>query len=284
MNTLIYIGIGILWAIFGSFWSVLTSRMEKWTSRKTIQSILIGRSRCDKDQTPLKRNQLIPIRSYIHNKGRCRQCGHKLPSWYTWLEIGSALIFVLTYHLLTHYTTASTISIAARIILNRLLLTIAIYDARTQILHMPLRYLSCIPTIFIIHIHNTRKESLISAILYIGITTLVYRAAKRYAQKKHQQSEGLGQGDIYVMGTIGAIVPVLRTYQHITIENITTIINSYLRILIVASIISLCHRGLAHKQISRKKTDTQIAFIPGLVLWLWIVTITAPYRQQQIAP
>lgn len=118
----------------------------------------------------------------------------------------------------------------------------ALYDARTQFLHMPLRYLSRIPVIVIISHNNTWKESALYTLVYIAITIIIYQAAKRYATTKHQESEGLGQGDIYIMAIIGAIVPVVLSYQDIASQDIMTKINSYLRIIIVASCISLGYR------------------------------------------
>jgi len=282
MNIVTYIIIGILGTVVWSFWSVLTTRLEKDISRKTIQSILIGRSRCDNDQKALKRQQLIPIRSYIAHKGRCWHCWQKIAPWYLRLEIASAVVFMATYYILTHYTTANLGSIIAWMMLNELLLLLALYDARTQLLHMSLRYVSLIPVTVIIFHNNAWKESLLYTLIYITITTAIYRAAKRYAHKKHQQKEGLGQGDIYIMAIFGAVVPVVLSYHHIASQGVTTMINSYLRIIIIASCISLGHRWLQQLSKSKKTADKDIAFIPGLVLWFWIVAITANYRQNWI--
>lgn len=64
---------------------------------ETKESIFIGRSHCPKCGTVLKWYDLIPVLSFLFQKGECRYC-HKKISWqYPLVEILTALIFLLFF-------------------------------------------------------------------------------------------------------------------------------------------------------------------------------------------
>lgn len=58
----------VLGAIWGSFVGVLCQR---WPNG---ESIITGRSRCDHCQLPLRAHELVPILSYLIQRGKCRRC------------------------------------------------------------------------------------------------------------------------------------------------------------------------------------------------------------------
>lgn len=57
-----------LGAIWGSFVAALCQRWPEG------ESILTGRSRCDHCQLPLQAYELVPILSYVIQRGKCRRC------------------------------------------------------------------------------------------------------------------------------------------------------------------------------------------------------------------
>lgn len=78
----------IIGACFGSFLNMLVYRVHHGLN-------LFGRSFCDKSHKPLHPVDLIPIVSYVIFKGRCRDCGTKLPLIYPLIETLSGVLSVL---------------------------------------------------------------------------------------------------------------------------------------------------------------------------------------------
>ncbi|MCT4616987.1 MAG: prepilin peptidase [Candidatus Gracilibacteria bacterium] len=90
MELLIIIFIYILGTIFGSFSSVVISRI-----RKKEKGIFMGRSHCTSCNTTLQARDLIPIFSYVFSRGKCRFCNQKVSALYPILEIVMGTVFAL---------------------------------------------------------------------------------------------------------------------------------------------------------------------------------------------
>ena len=86
---LIYVLSFILWAVFGSFSSVLIRRT--WMK---LSWITTDRSRCPNCKHILSSKDLIPIISWILQKWKCRYCNNKISIMYPLLEIIMGLFFV----------------------------------------------------------------------------------------------------------------------------------------------------------------------------------------------
>ena len=80
---------GILGLAVGSFVNVLIDRLPKG------QSVVWGRSRCDFCKKTLRWYELIPIVSFVMQKGRCRRCRKKISWQYPIVEVVTAVGFVL---------------------------------------------------------------------------------------------------------------------------------------------------------------------------------------------
>jgi prepilin signal peptidase PulO-like enzyme (type II secretory pathway) len=84
----------ILGAAIGSFINVLVERTSRGESLK-------GRSYCESCKKTLSPFELIPLLSYIIQKGKCKNCSAKLSPQYFIIELITALLFVLVYYLVT---------------------------------------------------------------------------------------------------------------------------------------------------------------------------------------
>ena len=73
-------GLGLLGAILGSFIATLVVR---WTQDR---SVLRGRSVCDGCRTPLKPIELVPLFSFVVQRGRCRRCGSAIDPRHVGIE------------------------------------------------------------------------------------------------------------------------------------------------------------------------------------------------------
>ncbi|MFA6692036.1 MAG: prepilin peptidase [Saccharofermentanales bacterium] len=77
--------------VFGSFFNVVGLRLPN----KSLFSE--QRSYCDYCRRQLGWQELIPIWSYLAQKGRCRECGAKISPLYPIMELVTGLFFALTY-------------------------------------------------------------------------------------------------------------------------------------------------------------------------------------------
>lgn len=81
----------LLGAVLGSFLNCAawrTARGEAWWT---------GRSRCPVCGHVLGASELLPVLSFLVQRGRCRHCGAKLSLRYPMTELGFALLTVLSY-------------------------------------------------------------------------------------------------------------------------------------------------------------------------------------------
>lgn len=272
----------ILWTIFGSFGGVLIERLADSCNRKTIRSILTGRSICPAcpDQREFARYELIPIVSRLRQWGRCTRCASPIPQRYLRLEIASGLVFVMTYLRGAHYWLALT-EVVRRLVINWLLLLILIYDLQTQYLHTPLWYMLIAVIVGYLLTHTPLLSlwiPLVPAAIWTALIWLIWRSASIYARRRYGQSEGIGSGDVIIIATIS---PLLLTVAHITwfdqreMRSFYTL-QSFFYMLIIASIVSLFIAALTHKN----KAGQTLAFLPWLIIAWRILTRIAPRATQ----
>lgn len=88
---MILLFIFILGLVFGSFLNVLILRYN------TGESVIKGSSRCFICGKKLKWRELIPVLSFIIQKGRCRNCGVKISLEYLIVEIIAGFVFIFIY-------------------------------------------------------------------------------------------------------------------------------------------------------------------------------------------
>ncbi|MBI3634048.1 MAG: prepilin peptidase [Candidatus Yonathbacteria bacterium] len=123
MDFLILVPVFILGTIIGSFLNVVIYRYNSGLSP------LKGRSQCFACGKILHWYELIPIVSFIIERGRCANCRVKLSWQYPVVEIFSGIIFVVVYVL--GKTLPETIYL---LVIFSTLLVIAVYDLRHKII------------------------------------------------------------------------------------------------------------------------------------------------------
>jgi leader peptidase (prepilin peptidase)/N-methyltransferase len=85
----------VIGACAGSFLNVISLRYQPEESLLG-RGVISGRSRCPHCRRILRAVELIPLVSFIAQKGRCRSCGVRLSLQYPVVEAIAGLIFVLT--------------------------------------------------------------------------------------------------------------------------------------------------------------------------------------------
>ena len=88
---MIYLLLFIAGVFIGSFLGVVVDRIPR------KETVLKGRSHCEKCKKDLGLFDLIPVISFLILKGKCRYCKVKLPLFYPIIELSTGILFVATY-------------------------------------------------------------------------------------------------------------------------------------------------------------------------------------------
>lgn len=128
----------ILGIIIGSFLNVVILRHN---SGKTVG----GRSMCFSCGKTLHAHELVPVFSYIIQRGRCSVCKSKISIQYPLVECLTGIVFALTAVMYSHLFFLSPFSFGVKFLyigyLFSLLIVIAVYDARHKIIPNEFVYL-----------------------------------------------------------------------------------------------------------------------------------------------
>jgi len=237
-----YIGTGvfvlIIGLVFGSFLNVLIARIPN------DENVAFPASHCPKCKTPLKLYHNIPLFSWLFLKGECAFCKEKISIQYPIVELLSGIIFASIYIKLG----LSYMSIMIALSFS-FLLALSVIDYYIKMVPDSLNLLALSTAIvaamsiqgFIINFQN--------ALLFVGGFALL-RFYLSYFMKK----EALGEGDLMVAGTMGAMVGLQLGLMAIFVSAIL---------------------ALPVMLIMRNETDESkmVPFVPFLAMALYLVYI-----------
>lgn len=114
--------VALVGCIVGSFLNVVILRYG------TGKSWVSGRSLCFTCGKNLTAKELIPLFSYLWQRGKCSECGAKISPQYFFVELATALLFLLVYK------TAPGMLMVGPWIIWSLLVIITVYDLRHKII------------------------------------------------------------------------------------------------------------------------------------------------------
>jgi leader peptidase (prepilin peptidase)/N-methyltransferase len=181
-------GIVVLFGLlFGSFLNVLILRIPK------DESVVFPSSHCTSCGKDLKWWHNIPVFSWLFLGGKCSFCKDKISIQYPIIELTSALIFGAVYYKLGNLP----YSFIAGLVFA-LLLGLSLIDLRYKAVPDSLNLAALTLAVFA---SPTILENFQNALLYAGGFALL-RFYVSFALKK----EALGEADIMIAGTIGAMI------------------------------------------------------------------------------
>lgn len=197
----------ILGTIMGSFYLVLGTRFPKG------EDVVKSRSRCDNCKKILKWYNLIPLVSFIVQKGKCSSCGQKISSEHFFAEIFTGLLFLLT----SIYFSFGYNYLVGLIIVS-LMVIIFISDFKYMIILDSPLVVSVVLIIILKLIYfgfKTTIYSIISGLILFLIMLLIEKLGSLILKK-----DSLGGGDIkfaFLMGLtldvkLGIVALVLSTF------------------------------------------------------------------------
>jgi leader peptidase (prepilin peptidase)/N-methyltransferase len=180
---------GLVW---GSFLNVVIHRLPSG------ESLVSPRSRCPSCRKPVAAYDNVPVLSYVLLRGRCRRCGAGISPRYPLIEasvgVGSLLAF-LRHGLSLEY--------AVELAFVAAMIALIFIDFDHQILPNSITLPGTAIGLALAgpRAAITLRESLLGALLGAGLLFLVAEVYLRL-----RKVEGLGMGDVKMMGMVGAFV------------------------------------------------------------------------------
>ncbi|MBU1669089.1 prepilin peptidase [bacterium] len=182
LATIVFI-FGIL---IGSFLNVVIYRIPKG------ESIVFPSSKCQSCQTPLKWYHNIPIFSWLFLRGKCGFCSEKIAIQYPFIELVTGIIAVaLFYKLGLVWYLPFVFAVFA------LLLALVMIDFKYMEVPDNLNLFALALSV----IGLTVLDSIQNALMAAGGVALL-----RYYLSYFLNKEAMGEGDIIVAGTMGALL------------------------------------------------------------------------------
>jgi len=192
--------------VIGSFLNVLIYRIPKG------ENIAYPASKCQSCQTALKWWHNIPIFSWLFLGGKCHFCKEKISMQYPLIEFGTGVIAVLLYFKLGLVWYMPIV-----FIVFALLLALVMIDFKYMAVPDSLNLLALALAVIQPNIIDSIQYALMSA---GGLTLLRYYLS--YFLKK----EAMGEGDIIVAGTMGALLGFPLFFYALFLSAILAIIPS----------------------------------------------------------
>lgn len=182
--------IGIIGLILGSFFNVCILRIPKG------ESIVYPPSHCSCGHI-LKWYELIPVLSWIALKGRCKECKEKISFQYPFIEILTAIIFIIIF--LVFGFSINTIKF---LVLFSILIIDSMIDIKTQEVYFSISIVAFIFGIIFNIIEvlqgGSLEKSIISLVIAVVIMGFIYLSSKKV--------DGFGLGDVEIIVFISLYV------------------------------------------------------------------------------
>ncbi len=222
---------GLLGLCIGSFINVVVLRTHSG------KSFVTGRSECPKCYKQLAWYELIPVISYVLQRGSCRGCGKRISAQYPLVELTTGALFASLYAFWGTNSTLAIFSLVAWLLVTGLLVASAVYDWRWMLL--PDAFM--LPAIGIAALYvllfgtyfgqNALLERGLGAIVFAGFFAALWGGSK---------GKWLGDGDIRLAVVMGLMLS--------TPQLITAVFFSF-NIAAVASVVLLATKRKTRKDV-----------------------------------
>ncbi len=183
----------IVGTIFGSFYNVVGYRIPRG------ESIMYPSSHCTKCNHKLGPMELVPILSFLFLKGKCKNCGEKISSFYPIFEFLSGVLFALSF-IIFGFSWQCLLSI----VFISMLLIIIVSDMKTMIIPDSVLIIFSI-IIIIIKYFMVGVPGIVYSLLdslYSFIFMLMLKLLGDFLFKK----ESMGGGDIKLLAVFGLTI------------------------------------------------------------------------------
>ena len=183
----------IIGTVMGSFYHVVATRLSM------EESIIKPGSHCPRCNHFLRWYENIPIISYLMLKGRCSECGSKIPLSYLVVEIVTGALFAVCYHVF-----GISIELLIGIIFISSLVIVIISDIEYMIILDEILIVSTLVVAVIYVIFLGLEQAAYH--IYSGVGAFVIMYSIKLLGDKLFKKESLGGGDIKLMFLFGMVL------------------------------------------------------------------------------
>ncbi len=262
---IILVFVFLLGLVIGSFLNVVILR---YNTGKSIN----GRSGCFSCGKKLEWYELIPVFSFIIQRGRCRKCGARLSWQYPLVELLTALLFTAIFikysaELLNPVTaTLAGINILFFFVITALLIVILVYDIRHKIIPDGLVYgfalLSLLKILVVMREHLFTPETLYAILagplLFLPFFLLWYFSDGKWI--------GLGDGKLalgigFLLGILPGISAIILSFW----------IGAGVSLLLIAARSLIAKFGKSFSITQNLTLKSEIPFAPFLIMGIAVV-------------
>jgi leader peptidase (prepilin peptidase)/N-methyltransferase len=247
--------------LFGSFLNVVILRIPEG------ESVVFGSSHCPNCKTPLKPWHNIPLLSWLFLRGKCSFCKNKISTQYPIIELLSAIIFVIIAN--KYGISIPSFFIALSFMM---LLALSMIDFKYKMVPDSLNILAIFFAVFGAWSINGLFINFQNALLFAGgftllrfilsyyLTSSIYRAGikTKTSWNKHYDRtpfiEAMGEGDIMVAATMGALLGVKLTL-------VAIFLSSLLALPVMIAVVN------------KSREEQRVPFVPFLAMATFIVYI-----------
>ncbi len=241
---MIYLLIFVFGLIMGSFYMVVGIRLP------LKKSIIKPRSHCEKCNHYLKWYELIPVISFVLQKGKCNNCHQKISKFYPLCELLCGLLFLLNYIIF-----GFSFKFLTSILISSLMIIIFISDFKYYIILDSPILIASILYLILEFIFLDIKTTILS--FCSGVTMFVIMILIMLLGNLIFKRESLGGGDIKLSFFIGMVlVPRLSLIS-----------------LIFASFFALIYACI----FLQIKKESEIPYGPFLMIGFYITFLLSPY-------
>jgi leader peptidase (prepilin peptidase)/N-methyltransferase len=257
MDTIIFIVIFLLGTIVGSFLNVVIYRFN------TSRSVVVGRSICMNCSHTLNWYEMIPVLSFLIQKGRCRSCATTISHQYPIVEFITGIIFaIIAYHflpILSISVNTFVFLLSFFVFIFSILIVISVYDIRHKIIPDRLVYTFAFFALLSTFLNTTGFGPLFTLPTFSAISAGIVLPLPFALIWLLSKGRLMGLGDAKIIMGIGW----LFGYS----AGIAVIILSFW----IGAVFALIMLIFSHLKITMK---TEIPFAPFLILSMIIVLIT----------
>jgi len=182
----------IIGLVYGSFLNVLIARIPN------DENVAFPASHCPKCKTPLKLYHNIPVFSWLFLKGQCAFCKEKISIQYPIVELLSGVIFASVYFKLGLSYMSLMIALSFSF-----LLALSVIDFYIKMVPDSLNLLAMTTAIMAAMSFQGFALNFQNSLLFMGGFAML-----RFYLSYFMKREALGEGDLMVAGTMGAMVGV----------------------------------------------------------------------------
>lgn len=183
----------VLGLVLGSFYNVVGYRLPFG------KSLITPGSECPKCYHRLRWYELIPVLSFLIQRGRCTSCGKKISKFYPLMELLTGLLFALSFYLF-----GFSYELLLMLVVASLFIIVIVSDVNFLVIPDEVTIV-CSVLIIIINIFNLGLKNAVlmflSGICLFLIMFLVMKLGNRLFKK-----ESLGGADIKLMFLVGLIL------------------------------------------------------------------------------